>query len=283
MDRIRDIAADAIDGSQFMAVLIGEPQTGQRHIGIWYRADDAGNPNTLHLAWHCRLKNVLIRLPVSRYGSSRRIQSAACVRPQPMFDVFGRPTVGVQYRIRLVSPLIRWTRKRACFCWGRHDLVSHVASFVLAVFHGARLPLIDYPTWRTDRHGDREWQEQIIEQLKRHGAEAEHIEHVRSEDRRRALSARGRRRRRRTCSATSRFRRGLRAGRANCHANPRRLIVCDQNARPSGRVTPTATTPTSTTVLARARRCLSVLNRHDWITNRRTDRTEFPPEPDPSI
>ena len=38
-------------------VLVGEPEVGQRHIGIGYRAVETNEVRFLHLAWHCHLKN----------------------------------------------------------------------------------------------------------------------------------------------------------------------------------------------------------------------------------
>ena len=55
MDRVRDVAA--IGGSWIILVLVGEPEAGQRHIGIGYRTVETNEVRFLHLAWHCRLKN----------------------------------------------------------------------------------------------------------------------------------------------------------------------------------------------------------------------------------
>jgi len=181
MDRIRNLAAEAIGRSQFVAVLIGEPQSGQRHIGIWYRADDEGNSNTLHLAWHCRLENVAdspayFTLWVEPLYPIRRLrQAAAYVRR--VWTTNGRGAIPYS----LSPPIDSLDPETGAYLLGPTRFGLTCASFVLAVFHGARLPLIDYPTWQTDRPGDREWQQRIIDQLEKCGAEAEHIENVRSE------------------------------------------------------------------------------------------------------
>jgi hypothetical protein len=40
------------------------------------------------------------------------------------------------------------------------------ATFVLAIFDAARLPLVDYSSWPTHRPGDAEWQQKVISMLR---------------------------------------------------------------------------------------------------------------------
>ena len=54
------------------------------------------------------------------------------------------------------------------------------ASFVLAVFPAAGLALADYATWPSDRPGDRQWQEKIIQSLEGR-ADQTHLEHPHNE------------------------------------------------------------------------------------------------------
>jgi hypothetical protein len=61
----------------------------------------------------------------------------------------------------------------------RHGLTC--ASFVLAVFHRAGLPLVVYENWPTSRPGDREWQAKIMRVLERTGADRAHVDAVRNE------------------------------------------------------------------------------------------------------
>jgi hypothetical protein len=61
----------------------------------------------------------------------------------------------------------------------RHGLTC--ATFVLAVFHQAGLPLVRYDSWPVNRPGDAEWQESIVNLLERTGAAPEHIAKVKTE------------------------------------------------------------------------------------------------------
>lgn len=181
MESIHDVEKEPIDSSQYVAVVLGVPPSGGRHIGIWYRADDDGNPNTLHLAWHCMLENVAsppayFTLWVkSSYPAPRLRQAAAYIRR--VWTANGRSAIPYSFS----SPNDSLDPETGAFLLGPTRLGLTCASFVLAVFHGARLPLINYATWVADRPGDREWQEWIIEQLESRGADRQHIEHLRSE------------------------------------------------------------------------------------------------------
>jgi len=52
------------------------------------------------------------------------------------------------------------------YLFGGRSFGLTCASFVLAVFHKAMLPLVDYETWPSARTGEVEWQKQIIAKLK---------------------------------------------------------------------------------------------------------------------
>jgi hypothetical protein len=63
------------------------------------------------------------------------------------------------------------------FIFGPTRLGLTCSTFVLAVFHTARLPLVDYSSWPVNRPGDSEWQQRIVSLLKGRAPEA-HVEAV---------------------------------------------------------------------------------------------------------
>ncbi len=169
---------------QFVAVLIGEPSPGQRHIGVWYRADvdgiGKGESNTVHLAWHCQLESVTqppdcFTIWVKPSYPVRRLRQAATYF-RLVAATNGRGAVPYAFS----SPIDSMDPETGAVLLGPTRFGLTCASFVLALFHSARLPLIDYSTWISDRPGDRKWQEDIVENLVNR-ADATHIDHVRSE------------------------------------------------------------------------------------------------------
>lgn len=180
MDRIKSLEGAAIDPSQFVAVLIGESDHDQRHIGIWHIADDSGNARTLHLMWHCRLQNddrprdcFAFRVNPIYHPLRLRQLAAFCRRVWTANEKNGIP-----YSFSAPNDCFDSETCAFLIAPARHGLTC--ASFVLAVFHGARMPIAEYTTWPLNRPGDREWQESIVSQLEGRAA-AEHIEHIRSE------------------------------------------------------------------------------------------------------
>jgi hypothetical protein len=181
MERINSLADTAIDASQLVAVLVGESVPGQRHIGLSYAADDNGRSRVLHLMWHCRLQSddrppdVFALWVNPGYHPRRLLQLAAyCRRVWAANEKNGIP-------YSLSPPNDSLDSETGAFLTGhaRHGLTC--ASFVLAVFHGARMPIAEYATWPVNRSGDHEWQEWVVSQLTQHRAPAEHVELVRSE------------------------------------------------------------------------------------------------------
>jgi hypothetical protein len=184
MDQIGDMATDPVSSAQFVAVLIGEPSPGQRHIGVWYRADvdgiGNGESNTIHLAWHCQLERVnqppdCFTLWVKPSYPVRRLRQAATY-----FRLVAATNDRGAIPYAFSSPIDSMDPETGALLLGPTRFGLTCASFVLALFHGARLPLIDYSTWISDRPGDRKWQEDIVENLVNR-ADATHIHHVRSE------------------------------------------------------------------------------------------------------
>jgi hypothetical protein len=148
---------------------------GQQHVGIVYRDRDAGLVRFLHLADHHDLRHgnadpryLGVRVAINE---DRLVQVAALCRmiwesngshvpygfsaPWEAFD----PATGEL----LIGPSVN-----GLTC----------ATFVLAVFHAAGLPLIRYRTWPVNRPGDVEWQQHVVQHLWYSGAEDEHIQAV---------------------------------------------------------------------------------------------------------
>ncbi len=179
MDRVFSFSECPVGDQHWVVVVTGEPEADQRHIGVMHRDQNSGS-QTLHLAWHCILQNdaelpddmvvwIALNVPLARQKSvaafCRRVwkkngQDTICYAfsdPMGSFD----PVTG-EY---LIDP-------------SRFGLTC--ASFVLAVFDAAGLPIAEYETWPVDRQGDREWQESIINKLSGHATQ-EHIDHLRRE------------------------------------------------------------------------------------------------------
>ncbi len=162
-----------------VCIALGEASPGQLHIGILHRAS-TGPATFLHLAWHCRLQNEPIIPDYISHGirlsirAERLQQIAALCRRIARKNSVG----GIPYAFS--APSAAFDTATGAFLIGPSRFGLTCASFVLAVFHAAGLPLVDYASWPMDRPGDRAWQERIVELLASR-ADAQHLEHVRSE------------------------------------------------------------------------------------------------------
>lgn len=178
MNRVFELSQRAIDESRFAAVVIGEPEPNQRHIGIWHCAGD-GNANVLHLAWHCLLCNhatpsyFSLWIELAFEPERLRQLAAFCRRVWRKNNATGIP-----YAFSAPRGAMRSFTGEILLGPTRFGLTC--ASFVLAVFEAAGLDLIQYNTWALNRPGDQEWQQQIIEKL-RPRAEQSHIDKIQSE------------------------------------------------------------------------------------------------------
>ena len=180
MDNVVTFRNDPGEAGHWVVVAVGRSGASQQHIGIMHRSHDSSF-YFLHLAWHCKLCQdakqpdylsvwVAPNVPPKR----QRAIAAFCRRvwrknarhgipyafssPQGSFD----PATGAY----LIRP-------------SRYGLTC--ASFVLALFHAAGLPLADYDSWPSGRPGDAEWQREIIELLEQQQTDRQHIDHLRSE------------------------------------------------------------------------------------------------------
>lgn len=163
-----------------VAIMIAEPVLNQRHTGIVYRADEFSGPMWLHLAYHEDLRHDQV-VPAKYFWidpsiKSRRLRQVAgvCVdiaeanSPTSIPYSFGIPQRAFDSRSKkfLVGP-----SKSGLTC----------ASFVLAVFDCAGLPLVYYSGWPPPDDEDKRWQQSVLADLRRRNANPEHIAAVERE------------------------------------------------------------------------------------------------------
>ncbi len=176
MERVFTFADPPAKAGHWVVVALGEPTPDQRHIGILHR-DKSENYDFLHLAWHCVLKNDAVRPDYLRAwiapevpNARQRIIAAFCRRVWKTNGVQGIPYA-------FSDPQGALHQATGAFLIGnsRHGLTC--SSFVLAVFHAVGLQLADYGSWPSERTGDREWQQSILNKLQER-AEQEHIDKI---------------------------------------------------------------------------------------------------------
>lgn len=178
MDRVHSQAERSITDVQYAAVAIQAVDADQRHIGVVHR--EGGQVNLLHLAWHHDLRNHPPGLSYCwvepNVPPPRMRQVAAICR-----KVWRANDQALPYAFS--EPSDCFDTHSGAFLLGpsRHGLTC--ASFVLAIFETAGLPLVRYDTWPSERPGDREWQEWVISQLanSKPPAEPEHMMAITSE------------------------------------------------------------------------------------------------------
>lgn len=162
-----------------VAVALGSTDSEQRHIGLLHRDAESQSLLMLHLAWHHRLRNEPPPAEMSlaigpAFPPARLIQVAALCR-----KVWRANPKGVPYAFSVPNDCFdEYTGE---FLFGPTRLGLTCASFVLAIFQAAGLPLIDDMSWPKECPGDREWQQRILALLERTGASRAHIEAVRNE------------------------------------------------------------------------------------------------------
>ena len=179
MDRVFAASLRPFSEVKHVAVAIGQTGAGQYHIGLIHREAAAPDVLCLHLAWHCRLMNEPASSLVSHWidmpTPSRRAQQVAA-RCRQIWKANGKSSIPYGFS----HPSDSFDSVSGRFLLGptRHGLTC--ASFVLAVFHFAGIPLADYATWPTGRSSDREWQESVVQLLQSRAA-PEHIAAVTEE------------------------------------------------------------------------------------------------------
>ncbi len=178
MDRVFDSRQKPFDQVHGVGVAIAEVGHDQRHIGLLHQDTD-GRVLLLELQWHHRLASD------EADGQSLWVQPA--VPPKRLAQVSdvcrliwrANQKRGIPYGFS--APTECFDAATGRYLIGPTQLGLTCATFVLAVFHRAGLPLVDYDSWPADRPGDREWQENVVRLLEKTAASADHITAVRAD------------------------------------------------------------------------------------------------------
>ena len=132
----------------------------------------------LHLAWHFDLRDsepkpaYLWIDPLIPEPRARQV-AALCRR------VLRSNTRGIPYAFS--APNDCFDSNTAQYLLGPTRFGLTCASFVLAIFDAAGLPLVRYESWPIRPNEDAAWQRQVLEQLRAAGACVEHVQAVKSE------------------------------------------------------------------------------------------------------
>lgn len=177
MQRVHRTSERSLHADEHTAISIGQPNEAQRHIGILYRDSESGEILMLHLAMHHDLQNGTPDpsfLWVSPDIDPKRARQVGVI----CRSIWNSNGKYIPYAFSQPNDSFDENTWRFLIGPTRHGLTC--ATFVLAVFHHARLPLLDYSSWPTNRPGDAEWQQKIISWLKGRASE-EHIRLLESE------------------------------------------------------------------------------------------------------
>jgi hypothetical protein len=161
-----------------VGVAVTTVEEGQQHVGLLHRDESNQEVAMLHLAFHCRLRN---DQPEPTYAwvdpavhSARARQVAAVCRKVWRSN-------GEQIPFAFSAPSDCFDGETGAFLLGPTRIGLTCASFVLAIFHAAGLPLVDYGTWPAAGERDVAWQLHAISMLREHGASEEHVRAVEAE------------------------------------------------------------------------------------------------------
>lgn len=174
MERFYSDGERSLNEIRFAAIAIKLVHGEDRHLGILHRTANAETVLLLNLAFHFALRN---DSPNSSYfwvdppiHPSRARQVAAFCR-----IVWKR--VGTRLPYAFSMPSDCFDASTGEFRPEPNMLGLTCATFVLAIFHSAGLPLIDYTSWPANRPGDEDWQSRILALLEAH-ASPEHVQAV---------------------------------------------------------------------------------------------------------
>lgn len=180
MNRVHTSSERPFVAMTHVAVAIRFVTASQTHIGILHRDPQDDEVQLLHLAWHHALTN-------SRPGDGylwvdpaihpARLRQVATICRQ----VWRANDRAIPYGFS--TPNDCFDEETGRFLLGPTRLGLTCASFVLAIFHRAGIPLIQYETWPANRDGDAEWQQEVVAALEHStpAASRAHVEAVRGE------------------------------------------------------------------------------------------------------
>ncbi|WLD14897.1 hypothetical protein [Planctellipticum variicoloris] len=177
MRRVHLSSSTSVRQMGALAVFFETENGHLKHVGLLYRDSDTQAIRKLHLAWHFHLLEEPCEDAVwwIRPGvdDERLVQVAAIGR-----KVWRSNGKRVPYGFSHPNDAFDAATGQLLFGPTRHGLTC--ASFVLAVFHCAGIPLIDYDDWPA-RPDDADWQRQIIETLELRNCDKAHVVDVRGQ------------------------------------------------------------------------------------------------------
>jgi hypothetical protein len=167
----------------FLAVAICRTRHGNLHTGAVYR-DAAGDLRLFHQAWHHNTRDGPVASEVAQLGGP-----LCCVVPA-VEPVRARAIAGFWEFVASRRESLGYALQEdpeAVFDANTGLLIMpngiglSCSTFVLALFRGARFPLIDTTDWPASRPGDREAQQHLVDLLEQTCQDKAHVEVVRAQ------------------------------------------------------------------------------------------------------
>lgn len=161
MHRVHDSIAEPLSVPH-LAIAIKDTGNGT-HAGIFYRVEQASQYRLLHLAWHHDLR---IDGPNPTYHwvevplPQLRLQQVAAI-----CEHVAKTNAPGSIPYAFGSPVDCFDRNTYQYLIGRDNSGLTCATFVLAVFHLAGIPLVRYNTWPPGSVEDQQFQTQVAEIL----------------------------------------------------------------------------------------------------------------------
>jgi hypothetical protein len=148
------------------------------HTGVMHRHSD-GSYTLLHLQWHCDLVDEAVdevfKWAVPNIPPERLRSIAALCRLIHNTNA----TSGLPYAFSLESDM-GFAGITGRLLLGRDGKGFTCATFVLAIFQSAGVPLVDLASWQK-RPTDERWQNKILELMIKRGVDTSHLDGVASE------------------------------------------------------------------------------------------------------
>jgi hypothetical protein len=181
MERVHRQIDRPVKAASHVAVAISEVAPGRRHTGIFYRVDDTGPIEFLHLAWHCDLR--LESDFSSKYcWVAPNIPKARLRQVAALCDDIVAANLPDRIPYASGPPIGAFDAHTKRFLLGPTRTGLTCASFVLAVFERAKLRLVTYSGWPSPDSIDIEFQQFVLDNLRGHpGVSTEHIDVVERE------------------------------------------------------------------------------------------------------
>lgn len=149
--------------NRHVAVAIGEPAADQRHTGVFFRFSTTDTHEFLHLAWQCDLR---LQPPKHAYlWVDPAIPARRLIQVAAICDDIASANVPDQIPYSFGPPNDCFDEHSCAFLLGPTNTGLTCASFVLAVFHRAGLPLVKYGTWPKPDQEDITWQRSVLANL----------------------------------------------------------------------------------------------------------------------